>query len=471
MQQGLKQRGLKFAGAAAFLALASFAAGEAQATEGYFQYGYGARQAGLAGAGVADSRDAMALSLNPAGLVDVGRQWQFGASLFMPFRSYDATQGPLAPGTNFSFVPAGSFDSNQNYFIVPNIAYNNPIDLDSSWGVAMFGNGGMNTNWGSMANTTTGCTFGVAPVGTPGSGVWCAGNSGVDLIQAFIALGYARRFGAVSVGISPVVAIQRFKIWGISPFKAVSSDPAHMTDNGYDWSYGGGVRAGLEWKVTNAIRIGVSGSSPMWMTKFDKYAGLFAHQGSFDIPANITAGIAVDLMPTFTVMFDYKHIFYGSIDSIANPSFMPGAAPGGTPKCVPQFCFGANQGAGFGWHDVDIFKIGAEWRASPMWTYRIGYAHNTNPIKSPDVTLNILAPGVVTDHITGGFAYKANANSTFEFATAYVPSHSVSGPEILPVSFGGNTGDTIKLEMHQWQFTFGYTYNFAAPAPAKMAHR
>ena len=107
MQQGLKQRGLKFAGAAGigFLALTTFAVGDAQATEGYFQYGYGARQGGLAGAGVADSRDAMALSLNPAGLVNVGRQWQFGASLFMPYRSYTASGTTLVTPGKFRQQP------------------------------------------------------------------------------------------------------------------------------------------------------------------------------------------------------------------------------------------------------------------------------------------------------------------------------------------------------------------------------
>ena len=141
MQRGLKQRGLKFAGAAAigFLALATFAAGEAQATEGYFQYGYGARQGALGGAGVADLRDAMSLSLNPAGIVDVGRQIQIGASLFAPFRSYSAT------GTGL--VAPGGFDSNSNYFVVPNIAYSQPIDGDSAWGIALYGNGGMNTTY------------------------------------------------------------------------------------------------------------------------------------------------------------------------------------------------------------------------------------------------------------------------------------------------------------------------------------
>jgi long-chain fatty acid transport protein len=427
--------------------------GPAQATEGYFQYGYGARQGALGGAGVADSRDAMALSLNPAGLVDVGRQWQFGASLFMPFRSYTAS------GT--TFTAPGKFDSNDNIFVIPNIAYNNPIDLDSSWGFAVFGNGGMNTNWPNMTNGSPGCTFGVAPFGAPGTGVFCGSTLAVDLMQAFIALGYARRFGAFSVGISPVAAIQRIKVQGVSAFAGISSDPTNFTNKGYDYSYGGGVRAGFQWSVAPNFRIGFSGQTPIWMTKVDKYAGLFAEGGSFDIPANLTAGIAWDVMPTLTLMVDYKHIFYGSINSIANPMSSLGL-------------LGQSNGIGFGWHDVDAIKVGAEWRASPMWTWRVGYAHNTNPIKSADVTFNILAPGVVTDHITGGFAYKPDARQAFEFAAAYVPSHSVSGPEVCCTAappLAVQPGSNIEISMHQWQFSLSYTYEFAeAPPPRMMRH-
>jgi long-chain fatty acid transport protein len=453
MQQGCKQRGLKFAGAAAFLALASFAAGEAQATDGYFQYGYGARQGGLGGAGVADSRDAMALSLNPAGLVDVGRQWQFGASVFMPYRGYTATS------TNIT--SPGKFDSKDDIFAIPNIAYNNPIDADSSWGFAVFGNGGMNTNYPAMTNTSTFCPF-PPPFGGGGTpGTFCAGTLGVDMMQAFMALGYARRFGAFSVGISPVAAVQRVKVHGVSLFAGISSDAANMSERGYDYSYGGGVRGGVQWSVAPNFRIGFSGQSPMWMTKFDKYRGLFAEQGGFDIPANLTAGVAWDVMPTLTLMADYKHIFYGSVPSVSNPMLSLGL-------------LGQSNGIGFGWHDVDVVKIGAEWRASPAWTWRVGYSHNTNPIKAPDVTFNILAPGVVTDHITGGFAYKSSENSTWEFAAAYVPSHRVNGPETCcaaapPLVVQPNTN--IELEMHQYQFTLGYTYEFVPPAPTKMVRK
>ena len=46
----------------------------AGATDGYFQVGFGPRQSALGGAGVADSRDAMAQTLNPAGIVGVENQ-------------------------------------------------------------------------------------------------------------------------------------------------------------------------------------------------------------------------------------------------------------------------------------------------------------------------------------------------------------------------------------------------------------
>lgn len=429
---------------AACITAISFANSAAQATDGYFQYGNGARQGALGGAGVADSRDAMALSLNPAGLVDVGRQWQFGASLFMPYRSYSAT------GT--AFAAPGSYDSKDNIFAVPNIAYSSPIDLNSAWGFAIFGNGGMNTNWPNMTNTSPGCGG--------GAGVFCRGTLGVDLMQAFIAAGYAYRYGALSVGISPVAAVQRIKVEGLSAFAGVSSDPANLTDRGYSYSYGGGVRGGVQWSVAPNFRVGFSGQTPVWMTKFDKYSGLFADGGNFDIPANLTAGIAWDAMPALTLMVDYKHIFYGSVKSIANPMSSPGL-------------LGQSNGPGFGWRDVDVIKLGAEWRATRAWTWRIGYSHNTNPIQSPDVTFNILAPGVVTDHFTGGFAYKSSANSTWEFAAAYVPSHSVNGLEKTGAPpFTTTAGSNIELEMHQFQFTLGYTYQFdTAPKRTALIHK
>ena len=74
------------------------------------------------------------------------------------------------------------------------------------------------------------------------------------------------------------------------------------------------------------------------------------------------------------------------------------------------------------------------------------------------MTLNILAPGIVTDHISAGFSHDFGAHSSLDMTLMYVPENTVSGIEVTP--FGPNPGRTIKLAMHQWDFTIGYRYKF-----------
>ena len=290
-----------------------------------------------------------------------------------------------------------------------------------------------------------------------GPGVFCGGKTGVNLEQAFLAVGYARRFGSVSIGVAPILAVQSFKAYGLGAFEAASPDPNDFTDRGDSYSWGGGLRAGVEWHATDALRVGVAGTTPIWSSNFSKYSGLFAGGGNFDIPATISAGVAYDVAPTLTLLADYKHIFYGEVASIANSSllFLSG---------VP---FGASGGPGFGWRDVDVVSLGAEWRATPALTLRAGYSHNTNPISAADAMLNILAPGVITDHVSAGASYAYGKNASFDFATVYAPEQSVTGLEYLP-GFGANTGSSIKIHLSEFQATLGWTYRFdSAPVAAR----
>jgi long-chain fatty acid transport protein len=51
-----------------------FISPSAHATEGYFLEGVSAREKAIGGAGVADSRDALSIANNPAGLAAVAKQ-------------------------------------------------------------------------------------------------------------------------------------------------------------------------------------------------------------------------------------------------------------------------------------------------------------------------------------------------------------------------------------------------------------
>ncbi|BDV33852.1 OmpP1/FadL family transporter [Methylocystis iwaonis] len=411
---------------------------EVGATEGYFLEGYGTREKGVGGAGAADSRDPLALSINPAGLVDVGHQYTLGLTAFSPDRGY-RTSGP-------GFVAPGRVQSGRGLFPIPNGGYSRPIDEKSAWGVAVYGNGGMNTTY--SANYAS--LFYGSPMCRQ-TGVYCGRNAGVDLNQAFLTAGYAQRFGNLSIGFAPVLAVQIFKARGLAVFGPFSSAPNELSDHSYNWSVGAGVRAGLQYRLTDKLRIGVAGSSPIWMSPFENYKGLFANEGDFDIPANVTAGVAYDALPMLTLLADWKHIFYSQVPSVGNWSTL-------------QAPMGVMNGPGFGWSDIDVVKVGAEYRGFEKLALRVGYSYNNSPINSRDVTLNILAPAVTKHHISGGLSYYVTPSSSIDLAAVVSPQGTASGIERTPL--GPNPLRTINIYLSTFEITAGWTQRFdVAPAP------
>lgn len=414
----------------------------AHATEGYFQHGYGARHKALGGAGAADSRDSTAISLNPAGLVHSGNEVTAAVSAFSPRREFE---GGIAPG----FTPTGTVESDSNWFAIPNLSASYRLGPDSFFdviGVSVYGSGGMNTDYPASA----GGAF------SPGPGIFGFGSLGVDLQQALLSVAVAKTIApGVSIGIAPILARQQIKLKGLGAFAGVSSDPDSVTNQGHDVSWGVGVRGGLEWAVASNIRLGAAGNSPIWSQEFEKYRGLFAEQGSFDIPASVQAGIAIDITPNLTLLADYRHIWFGEIASIANPST----------NLLLGNPLGSDNGPGFGWDDVDVVKLGIEWRTSPDLTLRAGYSYATNPISSRDVQFDILAPAVVQHHITAGFEYRVDDAWSVEFAGLYAPEESVTGGELPGF---GNPAHRVEISMYQFEATFGVKYKFGAePEPLK----
>jgi long-chain fatty acid transport protein len=428
----------------------------ALAADGYFLIGYGARQKALAGADVADSKDAMALAVNPAGIVGLERQWQFGMTALLPERGYSTYGQPVV-------LAPGDVRSGRPIFPVPNDAYVEPIDADSAWGFASYANGGINTSY-DIGHFKPPIVAGPLLIAPTYGGILGGGFGGVDLEQAFFSVGYSRRFGSISVGIAPTLAAQMLNIQGLKILSVYSSDPWRFTDMGYSWSFGGGVRAGLEWRATNQLRFAFAGSTPMFMSAFSDYSGLLAEHGGFDIPANITAGAAYDFLPELTLMVDWKHIFYSGVKSLANPGFP-----------IWNASFGLAGGPGFDWRDTDSVAFGAEWRATNELTVRTGYHYTTNPIRSRAATIAALTPAISKHHVSGGFNYKVTKNSSIDFAAVYAFKNSITAPENVPyVGFSTfpvfpvnimphyNSNANVTSWLRGLELTLGFTYKFDA---------
>ncbi len=411
------------------------------ATNGYFAHGYGANTKALAGAGVAWSLDSMAAATNPAGMVRVGNRMDAGLALFHPERSVTVEGMPsMAPGT-FPILP-GRYSSGSENFPIPHLGYNKMLNPDMSVGVSVYGNGGMNTNYEAFSNP-------FCPPGTTGTGLFCDGEAGVNLVQLFIAPTFAQSIGVISWGISPVLAVQKFEAKGLATFGSYSADPLSISGKGTSTSTGAGVKIGIMGDVLPQLTLGASYQSKLSMSEFDEYKGLFAEQGGFDIPSTWTIGLNWQANEFHRFVFDIQRINYSEVDSIANPIsnlFAGVAATNG---------FGADNGPGFGWEDMTVAKLGWEFSVASLadWTWRLGLSHGNQPIPESEVTLNILAPGVIEDHVTFGFS-RANGNRELSFAGMFALSNSVKGRHTF------DQDQTVEMEMDQFEFELSYSIIF-----------
>jgi long-chain fatty acid transport protein len=427
--------------AALLLALGGALMPAAHATNGYFSHGYGIKAKGMGGAGMALAQDAFAGANNPAQAAFAGNRMEAGADVFMPKRDMSRTGSPM-PGLLNTAVESG-----KTAFLVPEFGYNTTISNKMSVGISVYGNGGMNSSYPGGQTTCANFATG-APA--PGMNAMCGmGKLGVDLIQLIVAPTVAYKLNDQhAIGVSPLLVYQRFEAYGLHAFQATpgaSTAPNNLTNNGKDSSTGIGVRLGYMGKLSDQVSVGASYSPKVSMSRFDKYSGLFANAGKFDIPENYGLGVAFQVTPAVQVAADYNRINYSKVPAIGNPA---------------GFNMGAANGGGFGWGDVEVFKLGVQWQMNAKTTLRFGFNRGKNPVTGANITPNILSPGVMTNHFTIGGTYALSPKSELSWSFMHAPSVSVTGPSMFNQMMGTGTmiQETVRMRQNAVAIQYGWRF-------------
>ncbi|MBK1702723.1 OmpP1/FadL family transporter [Thiococcus pfennigii] len=427
------------------------APGAAEATNGYFSHGWGTKSKAMAGVATALPQDTLATAVNPAGMAFVGDGLDLGVSFFSPSdRGYTANDDFVSGNPLLSSVTPGTYTSSLDWFVIPSFGYNRVLNERMTLGIAVFANGGMNTEYEDRP-VWENFTLPIDPKGT----LTATTPTGVNLEQLFVEVPFSYKLNARhAIGIAPVFAVQRFEANGLEPFRAASLHPDSVTNNGHDWSYGGGIHIGWLGRPTDRLSLGASYRSRLWMTEFDEYKGLFADGGDFDVPAMLNLGLAFEATPTLTLAFDYQRIFYSDIKAIANPNdiaiqscFIPWAKS--------DICLGGQAGLGFGWEDMDVFKLGASWDYDAAWTFRGGVSYASEFAPSGQALFNVLAPATIRWHFTLGATYRHSAKDEFNFSFAYMPEEELEGQN--PRITGSQTGSVF---MEQRDIELSWTHRF-----------
>ncbi|WP_295392574.1 outer membrane protein transport protein [uncultured Thiodictyon sp.] len=466
----------------------------AQATNGYMSHAYSPAAKAMAGAGEATlALDSLSIVGNPATLAKLGRRLDLGLAWFSPSRKYqgvapNAATGAYAPIGSGSGT--GSVTSQNDNFLIPSFGYVHPLDAKSAVGLALFGNGGMNTDYRSgdtLFNLGTyggnnGCANPPHNPGVPcgaqvaGTSLLGGGNTGVNLSQLGIALGYGRRvMDNLSLGASLLIGYQTIEVRGAGAFQGFTqaftqsmianggrsaASPANLTNRGVDSAWGAGLQLGALWDITPQWTLGLSLRSKTYMSKFKKYSDLLAEGGDLDVPASGVIGLAFKPNNRLTLALDVQQIWYSDVPAIGNrnqlaqrcdvnAAFGP-TASGSTYN--PSYCLGGSNGAGFGWRDMTILKLGVQYAVTDTLTLRAGYSHGNQIVRSQEIAFNTLTPAVIQDHWTLGATYRLRKQYELTFWGMYAPERSVSGPG----AFTGTQSASISMSQFELGLSFGW---------------
>ena len=397
------------------------------ATDGYYRHGYGVKYSALAGSGVAVSLSSLGAITNPASISNLNDGFEVNVSYFSPDRYYSVYGNPSGFEGTFGLTP-GRVTSDSKSFYFPTLGGNLKLTDKFTIALSLYGNGGMNTDYQTM-------TF-YDPTSQ---------STGVSIEQMFANLSFAYKVCENhSFGVAGIFGWQRFAAKGLAAFSGYSSDYLNLTGNSFSTAYGFGFKVGYQGKWLDDLSFGAAFQSKIYMSEFERYAGLFAQAGDFDVPASWQAGFAFT-PGDWKFLVDVKQILYADVKSIANP-MMPNLATA---------LLGNEEGAGFGWKNILIFKYGVMYSGFCGWDLMAGYSISQNPINEGNVMFNILAPGVIENQVTLGVTKKLAKSHEISVSFMYGFENSVKGTNPLEAA----NQQTIEIGMKQWQVEVGYAFS------------
>jgi long-chain fatty acid transport protein len=398
----------------ALAALWAGAATTAAATDGNFLHGVGAVNAAMGGAGMATSNSLLGtFYLNPAGLMGFdGTRMEFGFELFKA----DRTVSSDIPG-----MGSGATTSKSDYVPVPAMGISYRLNNDKMVvGLGAVGIGGFGVDYAASAFAP-----GANPILLPqpnGFGQVYSNYSLLKIAPAFaiaaspkLWIGGALNVDWASLAVQPMPTA--------APACTTPAGPCYYPSaTAADGAFGFGFQLGLTYHFNDMVSAAVAYTSPQWFDDFtfnSTYANPeLPNYGSpleitfrLDAPQVFAAGLGLKPLPGMTIALDGRYMTYSSTAGFEGSGFN---ADGSV--------------AGFGWDDIFVLALGAEYWVSEAVALRAGYNHSDNPVPDSLSFYNIPAPAIVQNHLTLGLGWKPTRQLQIDLGYYHVFENSGTGP-------------------------------------------
>ncbi len=415
----------------AALVLAGCAAsGPALATNGMLLEGYGPIATGMGGAATAVDNGLAAATNNPATLaLGDGRT------------RLDLAVGMLGPRVSSSAGPMKA-DSTGTSYVMPALGWGGQSGA-LSYGIAMFAQGGMGTEYGADSFLALGSgnpvrsELGVGRVIVPLA--WklsenLAVGASLDLVWASLDLRMAAtgaQLGGLVTGGAGPLAMALPALAGAPWARVDFSDSNDFS--GSSKSTGTALKLGLVWKATPSLTLGLSHHFKSRLDDLEtgeRSATLsapgFADAGrmsvlDFQMPEQTSVGLAWQATSSTLLALDLKRIGWAGVMDSFRMRFDSADMGGSVSFSLPQR-----------WEDQTVVQFGVSQAIGGGWTLRAGANLADNPV--PAATVNPLFPAIVKNHYTVGAGLAFDNSHSVDAAASFAPRVSVDTPSGVVVS-------------------------------------
>jgi long-chain fatty acid transport protein len=205
----------------------------------------------------------------------------------------------------------------------------------------------------------------------------------------------------------------------------------------------GGV--GLQYVLTPQTTVGVAYSAP---TRFDMdgnaratvITGLGPLTSGFDAQAQLTwpgslgVGVKHDLCCCRRIGIDVVWYHWAAAFDEFNLEFSDPTDPVVAALLGPTF----RDSFPINWRDTVSLRLGYEWDANDLWTWRTGYIYHDSP--APSSTLNPYLDGVLLHTFSLGFTrHLPRGSVNFAYQYSFSPTREVGASEIVGGDFANST--------------------------------
>ena len=248
------------------------------------------------------------------------------------------------------------------------------------------------------------------------------------------------------LGVSAVIAYQRYSSASLGMFSATTPDTLAALNTGYrpyaESGYGTGVKFTIRQEIASGLALETGFQSRIDMEEFAAYRGVYSNPADLDIPARARVGLGFKAGARSWLNLAVERVLYSDINAFPS-RFLPNRL---------LSLLGDSTSPSFNWDDLTVYTVGWSWSDGTGQQWHVDVSSRPQPSPSSALLSQALEADLADNALTVGYSRRTGSQSHLRLNAAYAPAEFAFGGSVLGVTTD-DLDQRFELEA-QWTVKF-----------------